>query len=413
MNGSFYKRLLYPGLISVLLAVLLLGTSCFKDLQINPSAVNTGSHESTKTVTPHESGGLSVEPGPGANPGGFQPSVPLQSDSQSSGNPSREPTSSDGTEPDTGPTYPPGESNTHGYGEFDWWSDNPFPINLRYSLGTPERETTLKFIEVPIIEIRNSLIFEFLRGPSFDLRGSLIFDKEFNTAELLLYITPYEKGYARPTGQKGSRHIHATVNFEERQFTSLDFTNINNLANFITTETWLYEKLCDLRLQAVDVMILHLSQLANKDDLYKMDIAHTLEYENEKTTEIVGAELSYEPVIDFYNPKKELGEANQDLIHGKLQLDHDLLRGRLEVNRDFSTNAGKGTGTAQAWLLIDFSNGIFQRSDEPYKDEEAFMHWVDYPDAILYELAESLRTELFAVIASGRAETIEEVIVYD
>ena len=182
MNGSFYKRLLYPGLISVLLAVLLHGTSCFKDLQINPSAINTGSHESTETVTPHESGGLSVEPGHGANPGGLQPTVPLQHDSQSSGTPSREPTGSDGTEPDTGPTYPPGESNTHGYGEFDWWSDNPFPINLRYSLGTQERETTLKFIEVPIIEIRNSLIFEFLRGPSFFLRGSLFFYKEFYTS---------------------------------------------------------------------------------------------------------------------------------------------------------------------------------------------------------------------------------------
>ncbi len=402
MLKVFAKRSFYISRVALLMAALMLGTSCFKDLQIDPTTKQSNLPETVESVSP----GYTNNPGEsgyGNGPGGFRPTDNHPVDSETSSSASLGPTG-----PDHGATTAPSEPLVRFNGDFDWWSENPFPLHVRYNMPTPERRTVLRFIDLPEIEFHNSSLFDRLRGSWSELSGSLIFTGDLNSAELFIGITPYNNPENGASGASGHRALTASFDFLRKEITSISFTNINNISDFVAIEGWLYEKISGLRMQTIDVMILHLSSLTDKDDLYRMDIAETLEYEEEKKIEYVHAELSYEPAVYFRNPRKELGETNRDDIQGRLQLEHNLLRGRLDISRDIPFQNGTGYGTAEASLIVDFSSGSYYRSDEPYKVEDGVLHWVDYPDAILLELAESMREELFAMIAGNRSTIATE-----
>lgn len=382
----------YHCLIILGLTALLFTTSCLKDkksdlptesLSYSDFSIET-SGDSVKT-----SDTLSL-PNHGEAPGGFQPPAATTSDHAMGSTTYRRPVTSEEGTIETDFWLP---------GEFVWWSDQPELIILRQNDGNPVRDTRLHLDDKPIVHIYNWSAFDALRDYDTELRGTLIFDKELNTAELELNITPLKSGVERISTSTISKAIKASVDFRAEEFSSLSFSNINHLSSLAYTEDWLLGKLCDIRAEVQDFIIEALQHVPVED---LEDISYSLENEAAKDMESVIVELTYEPTIHFFNPRKELGNQNNDTIVGNLMLSHNLMRGQLEIYRRILLPDGSAD-MALTEIFIDFSTAYFSRSDSMYQDKQSNSFRLDYPDAVLFELAESMRSEILAQIPQGIA----------
>lgn len=300
----------------------------------------------------------------------------------------------------------PGQSTSPRADEMVWWTDHPFPIPLRYNDSNPERYTVITFADLPMIDIRNWSGFDSLRSFNKEINGALVFDKNFNTATLDLRIMESADDINQMGISEPPQSIHAEINFLEKRLTALDFRNLYDQADFLNIEDWLYEKVHDLRMQALDIVINELQYNLDEDELIPSEMPRVIEYEAKRQVEGVSVELTYEPTIRFTNPRKELGDTNSDTVYGVLTLSHNLQRGRLEVIR-YLPDASFTEGEAKTDLTIDFATGRIHRSDSAYEDKDGKLHWMDYPDPVLFELAKSMREELLATIATGRPQDHE------